>query len=139
MWDILKENLLKKITDESSSEEEILDATYEEFFAVYEPNIGYYFRHLYNVIKFVDENEFFNEETSKKKKSYINLIHAQLSSNELGLLFYNYRSSQGISKFKPLVEKYALLKDMDSKTLLSSGHRSYYDESAYGESDQMDD
>ena len=26
---------------------------YEQFFAEYEPHVGYYFRHLYNVVKFV--------------------------------------------------------------------------------------
>ncbi len=108
------------------------NAIYEsEFFAEYQPYVGYYFRHLYNVVKFVDESDFPID--TKDKKAYTNFIRAQLSSNELGVLFYNCLSDRG-AKFKCLVEKYALLEDMDFGSLLDQEHRSLYEERAYGES-----
>ena len=109
-----------------------INALYEEFLSQYQwGDIGHYFRHLYNTVKFVDQHKFIKE--FEDKKSYTNLIRAQLSSNELGLLFYNCLSDRG-AKFKCLVEKYALLEDMDFEGLLEPEHRSLYSEKAYGES-----
>ena len=94
-----------------------------------QPSIDYYFGHLYNTVKFVDQHKFIKE--FEDKKSYTNLLRAQLSKNELGLLFYNCLSDRG-AKFKCLVEKYALLEDMDFEILLEPEHQSLYSEKAYG-------
>ena len=113
---------------------EDFNAPYEQFFASYQPYVGHYFRHLYNVVKFVDQSDFLKE--FKAKKFYTNLIRAQLSSDELGLLFYNCLSDRG-AKFKDLVEKYALFEDMPSEVLIDEvdeEHRKLYKPSAYGES-----
>ena len=104
---------------------------YEKFFLEFQPYVGHYFRHLYNVVKFVDQSDFLKE--FEAKKFYTNLIRAQLSSDELGLLFYNCLSKRG-AKFKDLVEKYALLEDMPSRVLIKEEHRKLYNTSAYGES-----
>ena len=105
---------------------------YEKFFLEFQPYVGHYFRHLYNVVKFVDDQRDFPKEF-KKKKRYTNLIRAQLSSDELGLLFYNCLSKRG-AKFRDLVEKYALLEDMRFETLMDPEHKKSYT-SAYGESE----
>ena len=138
----------------NSSEKEILKATYEKFFTVFYPNVGYYFRYLYNVIKFVDQSDFLFVDQSeplkvlKEKKFYTDLIRAQLSSNELGLLFFYCLSDQEV-EFKDLVEKFALLEYMPSKEFICEGeifeeltraeYRKLYVKSAYGESGHMDD
>ena len=114
---------------------EEINVIYEEFFAEYQPHVGPYFRHLYQVVKFVDQSDFLKE--FEAKKFYTNLIRAQLSSDELGLLFYNCLSNRG-AKFKCLVEKYALFKDMSFKLLMNEEHRNLYAPSAYGESDLID-
>ena len=67
----------------------------------------------------------------KKKKLYTNFIRAQLSNDELRLLFYNCLSKRG-TKFKKFVEKYALLEDVSS--LINEEHRDLYKKSAFGES-----
>ena len=110
-----------------------INEKYEEFFVIYQSQVGHYFRNLYNVVKFVNKKSDFPKDY-KAKKFYTNLIRAQLSSGELGLLFYNCLSDRG-AKFKKLVEKYALLKDMDFKVLINKKHRNLYDKSAYGESE----
>lgn len=106
-----------------------INDNWEEFFRQYQSIVGHYFRNLYNCVKFVDQNVFLQDFESKK--SYTNLIRAQLSSQELGLLFYNCLSHRG-SKFKHLVEKYSLLEDMDKSRLIKKGHECLYDKRAFG-------
>lgn len=115
------------------TEDEIKDDidALKKFLFQHQPRIDYYFGHLYNTVKFVDHHKFIKE--FEDKKPYTNLIRAQLSRNELGLLFYNCLSDRG-AKFKYLVEKYALLEDIDFEGLLEPEHRSLYSEKAYGES-----
>ncbi len=117
-------------TNSNTPEAEILNDTYESFLIPYEPVVGYYFRQLYNVIKFVDHHSDLLEEDTKR---YTNLVRAQLSSYELGLLFYNCLSERG-AKFKELVEDYALLEDVSSVELIDEEHRELYKKSAFGES-----
>ncbi len=125
---------LEKARDENRPKTEVFNDTYEEeFLSVFQPYVGHYVQHLYNVVKFVHEHEFFDEKEFKEKKRYANFIRAQLSSNELGLLFYHGLSDRG-AKFKDLVEKYALFEDMPSKVLIDEEHRQLYASSAYGES-----
>lgn len=98
-------------------------------------DFGHYFRNLYRIIKFVDESilvsedemEFdydISEEDKKQvlklnnfklKYSYTSMLRAQLSDYELGWIFYNCLSSNGAKKFMPLVNQYALLKNLDWK------------------------
>ena len=120
--------IYNKETNTSGQMKDNINASYEEFLSRYQWIIGHYFRHLYNTVKFIHEHKFFKE--SEDKKTYINLIRAQLSSVELELLFYNCLSNRG-AKFKCLVEKYALLEDMDFGNLLDPEHRSFYEERAY--------
>ena len=138
LLDNLKSSLEKAI-DENRPKKEVFNDTYEEeFFSIYQTYIGHYFRHLYNVVKFVHEHEFFDEKEFKEKKRYTNFIRAQLSSNELGLLFYHGLSDRG-AKFKDLVEEYALFEDMPPKVLIDEEHRKLYAASAYDESDRVDE
>ena len=106
---------------------------YEKFLKKYQGCVGHYFRHLYNIVKFVDED---GPRGRKKKKRYTNLVRAQLSSYELALLFYNCLSVRG-KNFKCLVEKYALLKDMDFTLLVHPVHKKLYQNDAYEESDSQ--
>ena len=128
---------LKMAINRNRSKTEVFNDTYEEeFFSRFQTYIGHYFRHLYNVVKFVHEHEYFDEKEFKEKKRYTNFIRAQLSSDELGLLFYNCLSKRG-AKFKDLVEEYALFEDLPSEVLIdevAEEHRKLYTPSAYGES-----
>lgn len=81
-------------------------ARYEKWYENYETHVGHYFRTLYNLVRYVDEHG------GEQRESYARLIRAQLSSNELQLLLFNGLSEHGIEKFKPLIEKYTLLKHL---------------------------
>jgi hypothetical protein len=98
---------------------------YNLFFQKNVADLGHYFRNLYHIIKFIDESEIEN------KKRYTNFVRAQLSSGELALLFYNCLSVFGYDKFKPLVEKYALLKNRDPSLLIDIAHEDEYKPTAF--------
>ncbi|MBP1629280.1 MAG: hypothetical protein H6Q15_173 [Bacteroidetes bacterium] len=71
-------------------------------------NIGLYFRMLYRLIKFVDESDLKDYE----KYQYTSFVRAQLSNDQLLLLFLNCALGNGKEKFKKLVEDWVLLKNL---------------------------
>ena len=105
----LKENY-KELTETENTLDRIKSA-YDSMFTKRREDLGHYFRHLYNIVKYIDAASV------KNKQLYANLLRAQLSTVEHLLLFYNCLSSYGIEKFKPLVEKYALLENMPTDTI----------------------
>jgi len=113
------------VTERREEGIEFVNDISETFFRDYQSHIGHYFRNLYNIIKFVDKSDI------NDKKFYTNLVRAQLSSNELRLLFYNCLSIYGNEKFKPLIEKYALLKNMEDDPSMTVNHRRFYVNSAF--------
>lgn len=94
-----------------------------------------YFRHLYRIVKFVDECAVLDRKDRNKyteRYKYICFLRAQLTDYELGLLFYNCLSDNGIQKFKPLVERYALFNNLRDKMLNNPEEdRKYYDAGAF--------
>jgi hypothetical protein len=101
---------------------------YENWWNQQEARLGLYFRNLYNLIKYVDRNESMAYD---EKKVYTNIVRAQLSNHELLLLFYNCLSEHGRDKFKPLVERYHLLKTLPDNKLVNQKHYEEYDQSAF--------
>ena len=111
----------------------VLSPIYLKNYNKVKTDFGHYFRNLYRIIKFVDESilvsedeiEFDDNISEKDKKqvlklnnfklkySYTSMLRAQLSDYELGWIFYNCLSSNGNEKFTPLVNQYALLKNLD--------------------------
>ena len=89
-------------------------------------DMSHYFRTIYHIYKFIDTSEI------KNKKQYTSIARAQLSSYEQVLLFYNCLHSNGLEKFKPLIEKYAVFKNLDYSLLINQDHLDEYDKSAYG-------
>ena len=117
----------------TSREIKIINLSYDNFFDKFQPAVGHYFRNLYNIVKFVNGSSYFKTEDMGSRKFYTNLIRAQLSSNELCLLFYNCLSERG-AKFKLLVENYSLLDDMRFELLFDENHIELFDQKAYGKS-----
>ncbi|HEY3488010.1 MAG TPA: putative phage abortive infection protein [Gammaproteobacteria bacterium] len=105
---------------------EWINKIYLEFYEEYQSEIGHYFSNLYNVIKFVDTSDV------EHKKLYTNFVRAQLSSFELVMIFYSALTELDKGgKFKPLIEKYALLKSLPKGKLLEPQHLTLYSGSAY--------
>jgi len=75
----------------------------------------HYFRHLYRMIKFVATSQLI---TDKDRYEYVAMIRAQLSRYELVWIYYNCLSSYGREKFKPLIERFAILKNLRDELLI---------------------
>lgn len=115
------EVLYRRIKDTSTH---TLHEKITSIFDVFHSFYGHYFRTLYRIIKLVDETDFNSnkkmteDEHFKLKYRYTSIVRAQLSNYEALWLYYNcLLSGKGKERFKPLVEKYSLLKTMPKNLL----------------------
>lgn len=94
----------------------------------------HYFRNMYRIVKYVDETKVFDNMDSpfEKKYEYVAILRSTLSRYELVWLFYNCLSEYGKDKFKPLVEKYALLKNLRLELLINEDDAQKYNQTALG-------
>lgn len=104
-----------------------LDIFYMKRYEIYQSQLGHYFRYIFNIIKHIEAQT--NEKIDKRK--YIDLLQAQLSNDELGIIFYNAISSNGINskkipQFKEWIEQYQFLENLDKNSLLDRKHHILY-------------
>ena len=104
----------RSIDDAELSEFEKASRSYNIFYNDYNLYVGHYFRFLYNFVKLIDENP-------GSQPYYMKLLRAQLSDQELIILFYNCISDRG-SKFKNLAIKHELFDNMPVELLLDPSH-----------------
>lgn len=96
--------------------------SYMEFYHENQADLGHYFRNMNHILKLIKETDYI-----VNKKRYSNLLRAQLSSYELVLLFYNALGVYGVEKFKPLIEEYSFLKNLDWSLIFDATHIDEYD------------
>ena len=89
--------------------------------------LDHYFRHLYTILRYVDESKAFTAEGEsdeqrewEQKYQYTKIVRATLSRYEMLMLYYNGLSIFGREKLKPLMEKYAMLDNLDKYNLAVS-------------------
>lgn len=114
--------------DTSKTELDILNDAFEPLFSENRSHVDHYFRHLHHIVKFVGAQMDFPKEL-KDKKRYTDFIHAQLTSDELGLLFCYGLSKRG-TEFGILVKEYDFFEDVPSEVLIDEEHRNLYAEIA---------
>ncbi|UGU15966.1 putative phage abortive infection protein [Sinomicrobium kalidii] len=144
-YDELKEKLGDKKAIES------INIDYMEFYESVQTDFGHYFRNLYRIIKLVDQTEFhshseldvdpngitrierlgYTQPNYNTRYKYTSIIRAQLSDYELLWLFYNGLSEKGNEKFKPLIEKYSILKNLPKDKLNNPELTEEYKPKAY--------
>ncbi len=119
--------IYKQINSSSNtlSEREKADQAYNKFWLNHKSELSHYYRFLYNLIRFVDNSE------SNNKTFYIALIRAQLSNQELGLLYYNCLSPQG-SAFMKYAEDYSLFNNLIDTDLMIPDHIKFMSKKALG-------
>lgn len=81
----------------------------------------HYFRHLYKIIQFIDNQGFSFEEAYK----YVSLLRGTLSHYELVWIYYNALNPV-FHKFQDLIEKYSLLKNMREDLLTTCNELEMY-------------
>jgi len=102
---------------------------YELIANQHEPYLSPYFRTLYHVFRYLKDSNIRN------KQQYSNIVRAGLSGRELVLLAGNCLLPQG-AKFKPLVERFHLLKHLpgDELVILTKDElREFFAPSAFDE------
>lgn len=125
VWKEKRDKLTRSYCDNSKERREEIKTGYSELWDMYESNFGHYFRSLYTIIKFIDNAKIEN------RKHYANIVRAQLSSHELLLMYYNCIYFDA-SKFKPFIEKYALLKHLPGFEIQEKMDFDFYKSSAFG-------
>lgn len=103
-----------------------INKTFLAFHEDYHPYVGHYFRNLYQILKYIKYSN------ANNKKEYSNFIRAQLSSDELTLLFYNCISDIGSEKFKPLLEEFEFLEHMPESNEIKDEEMLQYNNSVFG-------
>lgn len=95
------------------------------------PNL---FRFTYHLISFVDVNLGDSIEITKSdtRYQYVRILRAQLSNSELLLIALNCIYGEGRKKFRPLVEKYALLHNLPFEDVNKFQLVSHFQPSAFG-------
>jgi len=93
----------------------------------YKADLHHYFRFLYHILKFIKYSDIKEEE----KYKYSSILRAALSPYELVFIFYNCLHEYGETHFKPLVEEFSFLKNLDFALLLNQNHRKEYNELAF--------
>lgn len=115
----LKEDLADALSwlnysiDEVTEENKIIlkrqvNQLYMDFFLSNVSYLGHYFRHLYHILKYVDDNQV------SDAKEYVDILQAQLSNDELFLLAINGISDYGRRKMLPLMDKYCVLENFNT-------------------------
>ena len=110
------------------SAKDTLTAGYEKFWDIHQKELGHYFRYLYTIFKFITGSDV------DDKRLYSNIVRAQLSDQELLILFYNCLYKFGVEKFKPLAEEFAIFDNLPERLLIESEHRTFYRPEAFGNS-----
>lgn len=118
---------------EKDTEELMCCCIYGHVFLRYQEQLGHYFRHLYNVVKFLNNEkerclkEIINDDNfsqlnlsiEKRFSNYFSFIQSMLSSSELAVLFYN---SMLFPKAKKLYIEYGMFDNLLDSKLIKKEH-----------------
>ena len=115
--------------NQGAGQQVIAAKAYDVFYLRHRDKIDHYFRNFHRILKLVDESNVSN------KSKYTGILRAQVSSSELGLMFYNALHPVG-RKLRPLLERYAMFENLDPSTLCNPPDEVVlFDRSAFGDQD----
>lgn len=106
--------------------EGVVAKIYEQFVED-EGYAGFYFRYVYNVMRFIIDY-WPNFEIRRK---YVDLLCARLSDEEMSLIFYNALSKYGLNqdeqpKFKEMLDNYQVFENLNKDYLIDRSHFRFY-------------
>lgn len=95
------------------STDKVKEDAYAAFYKKYGHEIGHYFRVIYNILKFVKNSKL----NYKDQKIYTDLLRAQLSNDELYLLFHNvlYFTGKGAGQMYVWIVEYNIFKHLEDE------------------------
>lgn len=131
---VVKKETVEK-AQHKQTEELMCKCVFGHVYIVYQEQLGHYFRHLYNIVKFLDKEKTacltniegyaeeeklrLEAEIERRFSGYFSFVHSMLSTSELCLLFYN---SFLFPKAKGLYVKYNMFGNLLEDKLLSKEH-----------------
>jgi hypothetical protein len=74
---------------------EKLDLLNFDLFIGHSHQLGHYYRHLFQMVKYIANRPEDDNFTYEMKRNYLRILRAQLSNQEQELLFYNWKSGYG--------------------------------------------
>lgn len=123
-------NPIKANASETEQYRDAIAKVYEGMIEDTDCNVGYLYRYLFNAIKFVVDDPY-NKADKVMRERYLNLLQAQLSNEELCLLFYNGISKYGENKdgqlqFRRMLDETNFLENIDKTFLLNENQYRFY-------------
>jgi hypothetical protein len=91
-------------------------------FVGHQTRLGHYYRHLYQSVKYVNEQKYLNE---SDKYAYVKILRGQLTAFEQSLLFFNSLSVMG-TNWQPFIEVYQLIKNLPPEFTFKINPKSVY-------------
>lgn len=98
----------------TSSREDIVKC-FQHFYQDTGHQLGHYFRFLYNILRFLSDSNIEN------KQLYSRLLRAQLSNQELFIIYYNALTPYG-KNFVPYMQQFKIMDNLDPDELFHSAH-----------------
>lgn len=84
-----------------------IDAIFSHAVETYgEQSLSHYYRHLFHILKFVKTSEV------AKIESYLSIVQAQMTNDELYILFFDALSKYGYPKLYRIVAEYGMLENL---------------------------
>lgn len=122
--ELASDNTIDSVVDAAKHE---VGLCYKEYVDETKGNIGYFFRYIFNTIRFVKDQDG----SIITKQRYINLLQSQLSDEELALLFYDAISPYGKNKngesvFFEMLEASEMLENISENVLIDRSHTKFY-------------
>lgn len=110
----------------------VLAKEFETYVDSTQCHVSFFYRYIYNAIKFVVDYTH----SESERTIYLNLLQAQLSNEELALLFYDAISKYGQDKenryrFKDMLNETNFLDNIDDKFLLDRRHCILYSKTTF--------
>lgn len=93
--------------------------------------VGFYYRYIYNILKFATNYWEEDKEDYKTVRKYVDLLCAKLSDEELCMIFYNAISKYGRNQnesleFKRILDKYQVFENLSQDFLIDRSHFRFY-------------
>ncbi len=107
------------------TKEEKAKESYLIIYNSYLNELGHYFRHLYNILIFIQDfsKNYKEERKVELMKKYSKLVQAQLSDSELSVLFYN---GLLFPNMKVAIINHDLIENLNSNSLIEKDHIDFY-------------
>ncbi|MEP3144955.1 putative phage abortive infection protein [Qipengyuania citrea] len=102
------DNLLAEMSEDAKAG--LLIITYNGFYEKYIDRLGHYFRQIYHIVKYIDENG------DDEKERFVKILRSTMTNSQLLLLAYNLIAGEGRVKFRKYAAEYSLLHNLGFET-----------------------